>query len=246
MERLDTLQKIEIGEGVEIRLRLAGPAIRATALLIDYLIKAGVLIGVAILAAMFGGGIAALSDQEVGSGVTYGIMGLAGFSLEWIYMIAFEYSRWGATPGKRLMGLKVTRTSGAPITLQQAVVRNMLRFVDMLPIGGGFGLASCLITRRFQRLGDLAAGTVVIYAEARQAAIEEVDPVVAEAAIHRPMAALTREEQRAVVTFAERAPEWSGERQIELANHAQGLAKVRGPEAVSRLLGMARWIRGAS
>ena len=173
-----------------------------------------------------------------------GAMIVWGFLLEFGYSIGFEVSPWSATPGKRILGLRVARTSGAPITFHQAVVRNMLRMIDLLPVGGITGLIACLSNERFQRLGDLAADTVVIHADASSSGEDNFGRLESIAAL-RPGAALTREEQGAILQYAERFGEWPEQRAEELAGHIRGLTKVEGAGGVTRIIGMARWIRGA-
>ena len=231
MTRLDTRQKIEIAEGVEIDLRPAGLIVRVSAYMLDWLFKIGIILVASIVASSVGLIAGAAGGEEVGNGVASGIVGLVTFVLHWIYSICFEVSRWGATPGKRIMGLRVTQLSGAPVSLGQSVVRNMLRVVDLLPLGGAVGVISCLTTKRFQRLGDLAADTVVVYAPT----IEPTAPpaTAIESAegewVLRPPSRLTREEQVAVLTFSERSEEWTVPRREELASHAHGMltAKTR-------------------
>ncbi|MEM0969912.1 MAG: RDD family protein, partial [Verrucomicrobiota bacterium] len=182
-----------------------------------------------------------LFGEDISSGVTSGLIVILGFFLDWTYGIFFELSRWGATPGKLALGLRVTQTSGAPLDVYQAVVRNLLRWVDMMPFGT-IGLVSCLLTSRFQRLGDLAAGTVVVYREEKFLGSANQD-FEAESAGQRPMVALTRNEQQAVVDYADRLSEWSTPRQEELADHLSDLTQAQGAQGVAKLLSMARWIR---
>ena len=242
--KLDTLQKIEIAEGVEIQLRLAGPLARGQAYFIDGLIKAGVWAAGSFALGICGVMITAAFGSSTGGGVTTGLLIVWGFLLEIGYPICFEVSRRGATPGKRMMGLRVARTSGAPITWHQSVVRNMLRMIDLLPVGGIAGVIACLSNDRFQRLGDLAADTVVIHADPVTMA-QDGGASVEGIAPFRPGAALTREEQGAIVQFAERFSEWPEQRAEELAAHIQGLTRGEGAHGVVRILGMAKWIRGA-
>lgn len=240
--KLDTLQRIELTEGVEIQLRLAGPTVRGLAWLTDLAIKLGAFVVLAILLAIFGATLSTVAGERVASGIMGGILLLAMFAMDWIYSVAFEVSKWSATPGKQAFGLKVAQSSGAPITLQQAVVRNLIRGIDLLPLGGLVGLVSCLLTRRFQRLGDLAADTVVIHAG--DVAFGSVQaPQLPEERIQRPPVPLTREEQLAVLEFASRRGEWPEARQRELAGHAALLTRVEEERAVARLVGVAEWIR---
>jgi len=261
MAKLDTLQTIEIAEGVEIRLRVAGPAVRGLALLIDAVIKIGILIGIAIILSLFGVSLS-MMDSDLGTGVREGMMRLLTFFMEWFYFTAFEASRWGATPGKRIMGLRVVQKSGAAVTLPQAVMRNLLRAADALPVLFlplgivmlpvmiyAMGFVSCLFTKRFQRLGDIVAGTVVAYVDAEHAparakAIKGAP--AQEAAALAPLAPacpVTREEQEAIVNFSERLNDWSTARQAELANHAEPLTHATGERGIQKLLAIAQWIR---
>jgi uncharacterized RDD family membrane protein YckC len=232
--KLDTLQSVELAEGVEIRLRMAGPILRAGAYLIDLLIRGAVL--------LVGGFLLSLAGVAIGSRVAGGLMLLAWFLMDWLYPVVFEAGKRGATPGKRLLRLRVVQASGSPITFGQALVRNFLRFIDSMPFFTyGFGVTSCLASRRFQRLGDLAAGTVVIYDRIPAA------PVIAAPPPMEPVpvpVGLTADEIRALALFRERAGLWSDGRRAEIADQASALTGVKGPAGVSRLMAMAHWLEG--
>ncbi len=234
MEKLDTRQAVELAEGVEIRLRIAGPMLRGGAFLIDLLIRAGVMILAVVAFSVAGIGIGGMAAQ--------GLMLLGWFLLDWGYPIIFEAGKRGATPGKRAMGLRVVQESGAPITFGQAVVRNFLRFIDGMPylLTYAVGAASCLATRRFQRLGDLAAGTVVVYDRPPVAPATPAPPPLA--ALPVPVA-LSADEARALVLFRERAGLWSEGRRAEIADHAEPLSGATGTTGVSRLMAMAHWLQ---
>jgi hypothetical protein len=116
-------------------------------------------------------------------------------------------------------------------------VRNFLRFVDFLPVLYGAGLVSMLIQSDFKRLGDLAAGTLVVYAErrtSRSSRREEVELEKTEP-ISLPPISLTLEEQQALVAFSARTRELTTERSEELADLLEPLTSVRGHEAVSQI-----------
>src|SRR4051812_32435852 len=85
------------------------------------------------------------------------------FALEWCYPIAFELTSSGATPGKRVFGLKVVMDNGLPITPAASVTRNLLRAADFLPFGYGFAITSMLLRGDCKRLGDIAAATLVVH-----------------------------------------------------------------------------------
>ena len=149
--RLNTVKYHETPEGIVLRLRVAGPVPRACAWLIDLFIKGGVGFILLIL----------LSPLEA---IGTGLYLLLLFLLEWFYHVVFEL-RAGATPGKKTMELRVVNDNGTPPGFASVTLRNLLRAADFFPFFYGFGLFSTLINKDFKRLGDLAAGTLVIHEE---------------------------------------------------------------------------------
>ncbi|MGB6221830.1 RDD family protein [Haloferula sp.] len=239
--RLDTLQAIELAEGVEVRLRIAGPLLRGGALALDLVIQWAFVLLISVVLAMTG--------VVVGGMASAGLISLAWFFIWWWYPVFFEAGKWGATPGKRIVGLRVVQTSGSPITFSQSVLRNFLRYADGMPfIGGGvmgiptfgFAIASSLATRRFQRLGDLAAGTVVIYSKIPP---EPAMPAPPPMESIQPTVALRPEEVLALSSFRDRAGLWSDGRRQEIADHARALSGSAGAAGVSRLMAMAHWLQ---
>jgi uncharacterized RDD family membrane protein YckC len=145
---------------VSIDLPLATPASRSLAYFIDLLVLA------LIATLLFAGGMffaAPMIELGVDPGTMVAGAFIAWFSLEWGWFVMWEALSGGLTPGKRSMGLRVVRTNGQPVGLISAIVRNLLRPIDTLG-GGLIGLLVGLLTKRHQRLGDLAAGTVVVHA----------------------------------------------------------------------------------
>lgn len=218
---LDTLTLVETPEGIALHLRSAGVMPRACAWALDALIRLGVIWIVAIFIGVLG---------ESG----FGIYLLVLFALFWLYPVLFEVLRDGQTPGKKVMGLRVINANGTPVTWIASIVRNLLRTVDMLPFAYAFGLLACLIDPCGRRLGDLVAGTLVVYAElpAKPGAAPTA-PVV-----HAPVP-LPPGERAAIVEFAERAAQLTPERQRELADLLPMLTQTHGSLAVQRLHGMA-------
>lgn len=223
---IDTYRAIETPEGVELRLRLAGPAPRALAWLID------------VAARLVGYGIASIPLALLGR-VGQGLFFLVLFLGEWFYPVLFEVWAGGATPGKKLVGLAVVHDDGTPVGWGSALLRNLLRFADFLPLAYGAGLATMLFHPDFKRLGDLAAGTVVVHVEQLERPLRAVD-----APPLPPPVPLDPDEQRAVVAFAERMPLWGPARAAELASLAAPLVDARGGTAVERLAGVANWLVG--
>ncbi|MEX1073640.1 MAG: RDD family protein, partial [Burkholderiales bacterium] len=124
---------------------------RALAWAIDFVLRAVVVIAVAMGAGYFG---------MAGWGLAF----LTLFIVEWLAPAWFEVTWNGQTPGKRALGIAVLNDDGTPVRWSASLTRNLLRAVDFLPFLYGFGLAAMLANRDFKRLGDLAAGTVEVYA----------------------------------------------------------------------------------
>ena len=99
-------------------------------------------------------------------GAAEAVVYLAIFLLQWGYFLLFEGLTGGRTPGKRALGLRVIHATGESLSFQGAVLRNLLRVVDLQPGVGVVGAVSILATSRAQRLGDLVAGTIVVRDEA--------------------------------------------------------------------------------
>ena len=226
---IDTLCAQETPEGVELEFSPAGPAPRALAWMVDAGIRC--IAYLALASALHGLG-------QVGTGLL--LVGL--FLLEWFYPVGFEVLGRGQTPGKKLLGLRVLRADGAPVGWSRSTVRSLLAFADFLPFGFAAGLTAMLLGRRFQRLGDLAAGTVVVHVEAQPAP----HPAPGAAESLAPPFPLTLPEQRAIMGFSERAPGLTLERARELADLLEPLTGASGDEGVRRLHAMARNLRGLS
>jgi uncharacterized RDD family membrane protein YckC len=227
---IDTRTAVETPEGVELAFSPAGPAARALAYAMDLAIRGVAYLVLAILLAFLG---------RAGQGLFL----IALFLLEWFYPVAFEVLADGQTPGKRLLGLRVLRADGAPIGWSRSTVRSLLSFVDFLPFGFAAGLVTTLVTGRHQRLGDLAAGTVVVHLDPLAAAARGIDPADA-APFPLPAEPLSLVEQQAVMGFAERAPGLTGARARELADLLEPLTGARGDQGVARLQALARTLRG--
>jgi uncharacterized RDD family membrane protein YckC len=147
---------IDTPEGVSLELTLAGVGSRFAAALIDYLIQ-GVILVALLLVLSYGFGFSLGSG---GVGIAVWVLGF--FFVFWGYNIGFEVLNSGRTPGKALNGIRVVLESGAPVTFGPSAVRNVIRIIDILPTAYLVGMTSILVTRRNQRLGDLAAGTLVV------------------------------------------------------------------------------------
>jgi uncharacterized RDD family membrane protein YckC len=161
-EPLDTSVAIETPEHIVFRYRVAGPARRLLAYLVDLVVCYGgaFLLCLVILFATIGSG--AVGDAvESAQALSIGIILLILFAAQWLYFVAWEATT-GRTPGKMAAGLRVVTTLGRPIGFGAAALRNVLRAADALPTGYAVGVVAMALSPRFQRLGDLVAGTMVI------------------------------------------------------------------------------------
>ncbi len=224
---LDTTYTVNTPEGIALELAPAGPVPRFLAWSIDLLIRTGVYMLLLITLAFLGN-------------VGMGIAAILLFLLESFYPVYFELRHQGQTPGKKLMAIYVAQLDASPVTLSTSIVRNLLRTVDFLPIFYGFGLGSMLLNKRFQRLGDLAANTVVLHKltplNKTLTGRLEVTPI-------RPDVSLTLAEQQAILLFAQRSHTLTPARLEELAQ-LTGPLIAKSSNAVKSLQGIAAWFNG--
>lgn len=140
-------------EAVALTIDTAGLGSRSIAAMIDSLIQAACLLALGFIAGAIGSGSST-------AGLI--VFSIGAFILVWGYYVLFEGLWRGRTPGKRSQGLRVVRLDGQPVTIGPILVRNILRIVDFIPGGYGVGVIAMILSRRSQRIGDMAAGTIVI------------------------------------------------------------------------------------
>jgi uncharacterized RDD family membrane protein YckC len=151
---------IDTPELVSIEMPLAGIGSRFIALLVDYLIwGAGlvvlIVLGIALLPALH-------TFNRISAQWAEAIVIFIVFVVNWGYFTLFEAFWNGRTPGKRVAKIRVIQRSGRSIGLVESMARNLVRYVDQLPFFYAVGVIAMFITRQHQRLGDLAAGTLVV------------------------------------------------------------------------------------
>jgi len=223
MAALDTSRAFETPEGVILEIKLAGPVVRACAWAIDGAIRMAVYAALSVPFAFLGG-------------VGFATILIGFFLIEWFYPVLFEV-RTGATPGKKAMGIAVIHDNGTPVAWSSSLIRNLLRAVDFLPLFYACGLLSVLANKDFKRLGDFAAGTLVVYRECP--AVRRPMP---ERAPLTPPADLSPDEQQVLLQFAERSESLSRERTVELAEILRPATGKSGTSAVDTLCAYANWL----
>lgn len=152
----DEFLQIDTPENVVFGYEVVGIGSRFLAALVDTTIIVLIQLPVNLLTFY-----AFFSEGAAGSAAA-AVLTFISFALLWGYYIFFE-ARWnGRTPGKKQVGLRVIRQDGSPVTLSEVLVRNLVRLVDFLPVAYGVGMVAMFIDGRARRLGDLAAGTLVV------------------------------------------------------------------------------------
>jgi uncharacterized membrane protein SpoIIM required for sporulation/uncharacterized RDD family membrane protein YckC len=153
--------EVETPEHVILRLQLAGVGSRLLAALYD----TALVLGLALLATV---GLA-VAGPVLRSAWAVAILILVWMAIVWGYFALFEGLWNGRTPGKRRTGVRVIMDTGHPVTLQAALVRNLVRIVDLQPVLSGFvGMAFMVLHPQGKRLGDLVGGTLVVRDEVAQ------------------------------------------------------------------------------
>lgn len=224
---LDTRYRVETPEGIDLESQLAGPVPRILAYSIDLFARSLVIFAFAVVLGILG---------KAGGGFLL----ILTFVLEWFYPVFFEVLRAGQTPGKQVLGLAVVNDDLTPISWNASLVRNILRAADFLPLLYLGGLMCMVINGQFRRLGDLAAGTLVIHRLPQQ----QSEHNLPEAPPRAPGFSLELDDQIAIIDFTQRHQQISKDRQKELANILQPITKAKDNEAIHQLHGIGGWLLG--
>jgi uncharacterized RDD family membrane protein YckC len=160
--------RIDTPENVIFGYRVAGIGSRFLAALVDsaLILVLQVLVNIGVLLVARFLFHFSLDGDDSGLAWLLGAFGLVAFAFLWGYYIFFEMLWNGQSPGKRWVGLRVLRLDGTPITLSESIIRNLVRLVDFLPAYYGVGVIAMFINSQARRLGDLAAGTLVVHDKA--------------------------------------------------------------------------------
>lgn len=250
-EYLQEFVEVESPESVSLRLEIAGLGSRFAAFLVDSLVQAvtsGLVVVVVVLGSIaFGVGARWASLASVSLAV--GMVGV--FLITWGYYTFFEVRRNGQTPGKALLGVRVVLDGGYPISFLPSMVRNLMRIIDVMPFCIP-GIICTVAHRRRKRLGDLAAGTLVV--KERKTRVPrpapaplppwEAKPEEAKAFTAIEMEGVTEEELRMVREYLARRTELAHAARLALAQRLAGrlAAKLRRGVPLSDLLACERFL----
>ena len=151
---------VETPEVVTIEYAVAGAGSRCLAATVDSLL-------ILLLQAALGAVITMVASSAGGTSdlfttILLTVWAILAFVLLWCYYLAFDLMWSGQSPGRRCFGLRVIREGGRPLDFSASAIRNLIRLLDFLPFGYGLGVLVMFADGRSRRLGDLAAGTLVV------------------------------------------------------------------------------------
>jgi uncharacterized RDD family membrane protein YckC len=232
-KRFDSTLKALTPEGVEFILSPAGLPVRTLSYGIDKVIQWTILITFYILFNLIDAGV--------------WLFLILNFAIDWFYHVVCELSFRGQSPGKRLTGIRVIKSSGAPVDPASSVLRNLLRFADTFLFLFLIAFITITASKGFRRVGDWAGGTLVVYTSmarsyprtALKTLLSRYDPV-------DPEFALSSDEKQAILDFARRYPLLGEARADEIAGiYAPYLRNGNGNLSnAGFLLGIARKLSG--
>jgi uncharacterized RDD family membrane protein YckC len=207
---------ISAPEGIDLQIVLAGAASRFIAGTVDLFLQL-VLTALAAIVAF----------ALIGGGVAIALFAMAALTTLYLYDILFEIFASGRTPGKRWTHLRVVRAQGQPVDLPASATRNLLRLIDILPTAYLVGIVCIILTKRNQRLGDLAAGTIVVREPAAARRSAQSAPAAEPLSTSGwDVSAVSAQELAAVRRFLERRGQLSAQARRELGfRFEQGLRK---------------------
>ena len=235
---MDRTLEVRTPESIAFSYELAGLGSRFLALIVDQAIQIVVLVaifvGIILAGARVAGHVAkpAASDQFVDS-LAIATIAIIVFAVLFGYFIAFEALWNGQTPGKRLVGLRVVRDGGYPIDFGASLIRNLIRVGEQLVFYYLVSAISALLSPENKRIGDIAAGTIVV----RDARLTEPQRLVLESAVpaFAPTAYLDGDERALIKRFLERRDALTDDRRRELAWQIASRIRKRVPPELARL-----------
>jgi uncharacterized RDD family membrane protein YckC len=149
--------------GIDVSLAVAGPGARAYAFVIDWHIRLVLALGWFALSAVAVNGAWTLQPPAGRPAVWFGVVVAPTLALYFLYHLVLEPLMHGRTPGKRLAGVRIATRDGATPAGGALIMRNVFRVIDSLPLCYCLGLLCTILTREHVRIGDMAAGTLLVY-----------------------------------------------------------------------------------
>jgi uncharacterized RDD family membrane protein YckC len=154
---------IDSATGVVVRLRVAGPGTRAYAFLIDWHIRLVLALSWYVLAALLYNRRLSIATPFEPDAAWFGLVLAPAAAIFFLYHYVLEVAMRGRTPGKRMAGVRIVRRDGNAPSPGALLARNVFRLIDSFPMVYSVGLVTTMLTRRHVRIGDLAAGTLLVH-----------------------------------------------------------------------------------
>jgi uncharacterized RDD family membrane protein YckC len=169
---------VDSATGVDVSLPVAGPGARAFAFVVDWHIRAILFIAWYVVAALIYNGSWSLQPPVEPSAGWFGLVVMPGAAIYFLYHYVLEIVMRGRTPGKRVAGVRLVTRAGAVPAVGALLIRNVFRLVDGFPGLYGVGLVMTVVTKDHVRIGDLAAGTLLVYYRGDESVLEHVSTAV--------------------------------------------------------------------
>ena len=160
---------IETPENISFDYQVAGIGSRFLAVIVDTLIQGTLYLFIVVVFVLVEAVLGTATEANpifVPQWIPGIILIVTLFVIQFGYFIIFEITLGGRTPGKELAGLRVIKENGQPLTALDSIIRNLVRIIDFLPFGYGVGVITMFFNARAKRLGDFAAGTLVVWRRA--------------------------------------------------------------------------------
>lgn len=166
---------VDSATGVDVSLPVAGPGARSFAFIVDWHIRIVLFLAYYVVATLIYNGAWSLQPPVDADASWFGLIVLPGAAIYLLYHPVLEIVMRGRTPGKRVAGVRIVTRSGAVPAVPAHLIRNVFRLVDGFPpIFYGVGLVMTVVTKDHVRIGDLAAGTLLVYDRADESVLEHV------------------------------------------------------------------------
>jgi uncharacterized RDD family membrane protein YckC len=198
MSSLDRQLIINTPEQVSLEFHLAGVGSRFMAIFVDSLIQ------MAVFTILIFAEVLTFATMGVGGKWSMALLIIASFVVYWGYFALFEGLMHGQTPGKRVVGIRVVKDSGRGIKFSEAVTRNFMRLIDMLPGVYVFGLACMLVSKEKKRIGDYVAGTVVVHEKSAQEVYPDLQQLDSTAPVQEWVMKLGNQDLELIESFLHR------------------------------------------
>jgi len=152
--------------GIDVSLPVAGPGARAYAFLVDWHIRVVLALGWFVSGALLYNGRLVLAPPLTSEARWFGAVVAPALAIYFLYHHVVELAMRGSTPGKRMAGVRIVARDGGAPSVGALLTRNVFRLVDSLPLFYGVGLITVVLTREHLRIGDMAAGTLLVFEQA--------------------------------------------------------------------------------